>query len=79
MNGMRIKSHRPPFTKTTLPSPERFIRYTPLGAIRLLPPVSVANVAAATRVSSPAAAVKKVSKKTATGKRGARTRKKAAK
>ena len=51
MNGMRIKSHKPTFTKTNLPRPERYVRYTPLGAIRLLPPISVANVVAATKVS----------------------------
>jgi len=51
MNGMRIKNHKPQFNRNqqnSLQRPDRFTRYTPLGAIRLLPPVTSANVVAAT-------------------------------
>ena len=43
MNGMRIKNHKPQFNRNQQNGQrrtDRFTRFTPLGAIRLLPPVT---------------------------------------
>ena len=48
MSNMRIKSHKPQFTQTKVPTVDRYTRYTPLGAIRLLPPLTASEVTIAT-------------------------------
>ncbi len=47
MNNMRIKSHRPQVSPAKMPKTERFTRYTPLGAIRLVPPLPAESTAPA--------------------------------
>ncbi len=73
MNGMRIKSHKPLFSKTNLPRPERLVRYTPLGAIRLLPPVNATTPFVA-KATTPVTTPKKRAAKTAASQKATATK-----
>ncbi len=83
MNGMRIKNHKNQFTQnnknsTNWQTNDRYTRWTPLGAIRLLPPVPSANITVVARPADPLAlGGTKRGKTKATAKKSATTRAKA--
>lgn len=55
MKGMRIKNHKNSYTNQNYRN-EKYVRYTPIGAIRLLPPVAPETTQNITLVPRPAAA-----------------------
>lgn len=71
MNGMRIKSHKSYYNENRNNNSEKYTRYTPLGTIRLLPPVTAAASQNITVVAVSATA--KTAKKASTKKRAKTT------
>ena len=75
MKGMRIKNHKNSYPNQNYRN-EQYVRYTPIGAIRLLPPMPVQPTTNITLVPRPASANLSIKTKAAKATRTGSTAKK---